>query len=81
MLHSEISAGALVSVCPVPAPPCSADIGIVLMMVVPGLDVVGETPRMVDLAAVDPACAVAICFPSAEVTSFRMVPAGRPALV
>lgn len=65
---------------PVPAPPCSADIGMVLMMVVPGFEVAGATPRMVDLPDVDPACAVlrmVVCLPSADVTSFKMVPAGR----
>lgn len=65
----------------VPVPPCSADIGMVLMMVVPGLEVVGLTPRMVDLLDEDPACAVlrkVVCLPSADVTNFRMVPAGRP---
>lgn len=64
----------------VPAPPCSADTGIVLIMVVPGLEVVGVTPRMVGLVGVDPACAVlsmVVCLPSADVTNFRMVPAGR----
>lgn len=53
----------------------------VLMMVVPGLEVAGATPRMVDLAGVAPACTVlrrVVCFPSAEDTSFRIVPAGRP---
>lgn len=33
----------------VPAPPCRADMGMVLMMVVPGLDDPGAMPRMVDL--------------------------------
>lgn len=68
-------------VFPVPAPPCSADIGMVLMMVVPGLEVAGETPRMVDLVDVDPACTVlrrVVCLPSADVTNFKMVPGGRP---
>lgn len=57
--------------------------GIVLMMVVPGLVVVlGETPlmpRIVGLVPVPPACVVVMIvvgLPSAEVTSFRMVPAG-----
>lgn len=52
----------------------------VLMMVVPGLEGFGLTPRMVDLVGVDPACAVlrmVVCFPSADVTNFKMVPAGR----
>lgn len=39
----------------VPAPPCRADMGMVLMMVVPGLDDPGAMPRMVDLAEADPA--------------------------
>lgn len=39
----------------VPAPPCRADMGMVLMMVVPGLDDPGATPRMVDLVEADPA--------------------------
>lgn len=59
----------------IPAPPCSADIGKVLMMVVLGLEVAGETLRMVGLVGVIPASVV--CFPSADVTSFRIVPAGR----
>lgn len=53
------------------------------MMVVPDLELAGATPRMVDLAAVDPACTVlrrVVCFPSADDTNFRMVPAGRPPL-
>lgn len=59
-----------------------ADIGMVLMMVVPCLVVVGETPlmlRMVGLFPVPPAWEVVMIvvgLPSAEVTSFRMVPAG-----
>ena len=55
-----------------------------MMMVVPGLEVAGETPRMVDLAEADPACAVlrmVVCLPSADVTNFKMVPAGRPPFV
>lgn len=32
-----------------PAPPCSADMGMVLMMVVPGFEDPGVMPRMVDL--------------------------------
>lgn len=61
-----------------------ADIGIVLMMVVvPGFVVLGETllmPRMVGLVPVPPACEVVIMvvgLPSADVTNFRIVPAGR----
>lgn len=65
---------------PPPAPPWRADTGIVLMMVVPGLELAGDTPRMVDLVAGDPACTVlrVVCLPSADDTSFRIVPAGRP---
>lgn len=63
-----------------------ADMGMVLMMVVvPGLEVVvGDmllTPRMVGLAPPTPAWLVVMMvvgLPSADVTSFRMVPAGRP---
>lgn len=65
---------------PSPAAPCKADTGMVLMIVVPGLEVVGVTPRIVDLVGVDPACAVlrmVVCLPSADVTNFKMVPAGR----
>lgn len=64
-----------------------ADMGMVLMMVVPCLVVVGETPlmlRMVGLFPVPPAWEVVIMvvgLPSAEVTSFRMVPAGSGPLV
>lgn len=64
-----------------------ADIGMVLMMVVPCLVVVGETPlmlRMVGLFPVPPAWEVVIMvvgLPSAEDTSFRMVPAGSGPLV
>lgn len=60
-----------------------ADIGMVLMMVVPCLVVVGETPlmlRIVGLFPVPPAWEVVMMvvgLPSAEVTNFRMVPAGR----
>lgn len=71
-----------------PVAPCNADMGMVLMMVVPGLlVVVGETllmPRMVGLVPVPPACEVVMIvvgLPSADVTSFRMVPAGRGVLV
>lgn len=56
----------------------------VLMMVVPGLERFGLMPSMVDLAGVDPACAVVrmvVCFPSADVTNFKMVPAGRAPFV
>lgn len=53
----------------------------VLMMVVPGfVVVVGEMPRMVGLLPAPPACVVVMMvvgLPSAEVTSFSMVPAGR----
>lgn len=64
-----------------------ADMGKVLMMVVPCLVVVGETPpmlRMVGLFPVPPAWEVVIMvvgLPSAEDTSFRMVPAGSGPLV
>lgn len=60
-----------------------ADMGMVLMMVVPCLVVVGDTPlmlRIVGLLPVPPAWEVVMMvvgLPSAEVTSFRMVPAGR----
>lgn len=60
-----------------------ADMGMVLMIVVPCFVVVGETPlmlRIVGLFPVPPACEVVMIvvgLPSAEVTSFRMVPAGR----
>lgn len=60
-----------------------ADMGMVLMIVVPCLVVVGETPlmlRIVGLFPVPPAWDVVMMvvgLPSAEVTSFRMVPAGR----
>lgn len=72
------------------APACVmiADIGMVLMMVVvPGLVVLGDTllmPRMVGLVPAPLACVVVMMvvgLPSAEVTSFRMVPAGRGPLV
>lgn len=65
-----------------------ADMGMVLMMVVvPGFVVLGETllmPRIVGLVPVPPAWEVVMIvvgLPSAEVTSFRMVPAGRGPLV
>lgn len=64
-----------------------ADIGMVLMMVVPCLVVVGDMPlmfRMVGLFPVPPAWDVVMMvvgLPSAEVTSFSMVPAGREPLV
>ncbi len=54
------------------------------MMVVPGLEVAGATPRMVGLDEVDPACAVlrrVVCLPSADVTNFKMVPGGRAPFV
>ena len=59
-----------------------ADIGMVLMMCVPGLVVVGMPlyDRMVGLPPAVPAWDVVMMvvgLPSAEVTSFRMVPAGR----
>ncbi len=67
------------------APCCRADMGIVLkIVVVPGLVVlVGDMPLMpkiVGLFPVPPAWLVVImvvCFPSADVTSFRMVPGGK----
>lgn len=64
-----------------------ADMGMVLIMVVPCLVVVGETPlilRIVGLFPVPPAWDVVMMvvgLPSAEVTSFKMVPAGRGPLV
>lgn len=64
-----------------------ADMGMVLMMVVPCFVVVGETPlmlRMVGLFPAPPAWEVVIMvvgLPSAEDTSFRMVPAGSGPLV
>lgn len=72
------------------APACviMADMGMVLMMVVvPGLVVLGDTllmPRMVGLVPAPLACVVVMMvvgLPSAEVTSFRMVPAGSGPLV
>lgn len=60
-----------------------ADMGMVLMMVVPCLVAVGETPlmlRIVGLFPVPPAWEVVMMvvgLPSAEVTNFRIVPAGR----
>lgn len=59
-----------------------ADMGMVLMIVVPCLVVVGETPlmfRIVGLFPVPPAWDVVMMvvgFPSADVTSFKIVPAG-----
>lgn len=65
-----------------------ADMGMVLMIVVvPGLVVLGDTllmPRMVGLVPAPLACVVVMMvvgLPSADVTSFRMVPAGRGPLV
>lgn len=65
-----------------------ADMGMVLMMVVvPGLVVLGETllmPRIVGLVPAPLACVVVMMvvgLPSADVTSFRIVPAGRGPLV
>ena len=58
-----------------------ADMGIVLMMVVPCL-VAGETPLMLRIVGLFPAppawevVMMVVGLPSAEVTSFRMVPAG-----
>lgn len=80
--EDKTDSGAHTCVCvsSVPAPPCSADTGMVLIMVVPGFEVAGVTPRMVDLADADAACALlrmVVCLPSADVTSFKMVPAGR----
>lgn len=76
---------------PLPVAPAwviMADMGIVLMIVVvPGLVVLGDTllmPRMVGLLPAPLACVVVMMvvgLPSAEVTSFRMVPAGRGPLV
>lgn len=72
------------------APACvmMADMGMVLMMVVvPGFVVLGDTllmPRMVGFVPAPPACVVVMMvvgLPSADVTSFRMVPAGRGPLV
>lgn len=72
------------------APACvmMADMGMVLMIVVvPGLVVLGDTllmPRMVGLVPAPLACVVVMMvvgFPSADVTSFRIVPAGRGPLV
>ena len=72
------------------APACVmiADMGMVLMIVVvPGLVVLGDTllmPRMVGLVPAPLACVVVMMvvgLPSADVTSFRMVPAGRGPLV
>lgn len=72
------------------APACvmMADMGIVLMMVVvPGLVVLGDTllmPKMVGLVPAPLACVVVMIvvgLPSAEVTNFRMVPAGKGPLV
>lgn len=72
------------------APACvmMADMGMVLMMVVvPGLVVLGDTllmPRMVGLVPAPLACVVVMMvvgLPSAEVTSFRIVPAGKGPLV
>lgn len=64
-----------------------ADIGMVLMMVVPCLVVAGETPlmlRIVGLFPVPPAwdvVMIVVGLPSAEVTSFSMVPAGSEPFV
>lgn len=76
---------------PLPVAPAwviMADMGMVLMIVVvPGLVVLGDTllmPRMVGLLPAPLACVVVMMvvgLPSAEVTSFRMVPAGRGPLV
>lgn len=72
------------------APACvmMADMGMVLMIVVvPGLVVLGDTllmPRMVGLVPAPLACVVVMMvvgLPSADVTSFRMVPAGKGPLV
>lgn len=60
-----------------------ADIGMVLMMVVPCFVVVGETPLMLRIVGLFPAppawdvVMIVVGLPSAEVTSFRIVPAGR----
>lgn len=65
-----------------------ADMGMVLMMVVvPGFVVLGETllmPRIVGLVPAPLAWVVVMMvvgLPSADVTSFRIVPAGRGPLV
>ncbi|TNN67333.1 hypothetical protein EYF80_022440 [Liparis tanakae] len=66
-----------------PAWPMMADMGIVLIMVVPCLVVVGDTPLMLRIVGLFPAppawevVMMVVGLPSAEVTSFRMVPAGR----
>lgn len=84
------SKGLLKAVClPVaPAWVIMADMGMVLMMVVvPGFVVLGETllmPRIVGLVPAPLACVVVMMvvgLPSADVTSFRIVPAGRGPLV
>lgn len=60
-----------------------ADMGMVLMIVVPCLVDVGETPLMLRIVGLFPAppawevVMMVVGLPSAEVTSFRMVPAGR----
>jgi len=60
-----------------------ADMGIVLIMVVPCLVVVGDTLLMLRIVGLFPAppawevVMMVVGLPSAEVTSFRMVPAGR----
>lgn len=59
-----------------------ADMGMVLMIVVPCLVVVGDMPLMFRMVGLFPVPAwevvmMVVGLPSAEVTSFRMVPAGR----
>lgn len=60
---------------------------VLIIVVVPGFVVLGDTllmPRMVGLVPVPPACElvmIVVGLPSAEVTSFRIVPAGRGPLV
>lgn len=63
-----------------------ADMGMVLMMVVPCLVVVGDMPLMLRMVGLFPEPAwdevmMVAGLPSAEVTSFSMVPAGRGPLV
>lgn len=60
-----------------------ADMGMVLMMVVPCLVVVGDIPLMLRIVGLFPVTPdwevvmIVVGLPSAEVTSFNMVPAGR----
>ena len=63
-----------------------ADTGMVLMMVVPCL-LLGDMPLMFKMCGLLPpppaweVVMMVVGLPSAEVTSFRMVPAGRPPFV